>query len=654
MFRRRQARYGTLAATSVLIVLGILVAVNYIGKQQNKRWDLTENKQFSLSDQSRNVVAKLDAPVEIMGFMPPADQPVDGQHVPRSAAGVRRPLEPDQAGADRRRPQPVGRRAERGARLRRDRHPPQGPDRARHRRRRNRTSPTRSSRWSAARRAPSTSRRATARRTRRRTKSAATWRRRSRSSARTTPSRSSCWRSRAACPTPRRWSSSPGPRVDFLPGEIETLEKYLAKAGKLLLELDAPGPDESPLPNLTGLAKKWGIDVGNNLVLDQTGMGQLFGGAAETPVAANYPSHPITSRLDVMTAFRMARSVTPVSGGNEGHTAQSHRRNQPAQLGRGRPEVALRAASRRRRTKGAGDKAGPISIAAAVSAPVGEAKPAAPEGEGAAPKPETRVVVFGDSDFASNMLFTAGGNRDLFMNTRRLALAAGEPDLDPAEGTERSPADDERGAAEHVTWFSLLIVPLAIFGTGRLQLVAEAVMRGLRSTIALLAVLVGLGAYIYFVTWKQDGNTAASSEKKVFQSVESGDIAGIDDQGRKRRPHDRQEGRRTLADRRADPGGRRRIRRHRGGFRAGQPRRRAGRRRGPGRSRAVRPGVAARRGRVQGQRRKAVRQAAARREDADRQQRLRDEERREARVSRRRATRTPRSTSRPSTCATSR
>jgi hypothetical protein len=49
-------------------------------------------------------------------------------------------------------------------------------------------------------------------------------------------------------------------------------------------------------------------------------------------------------------------------------------------------------------------------------------------------------------------------------------------------------------------------------------------MRGLRSTIALLAVLIGLGAYIYFVTWEQDGNSAASDEKKVFQSIESDDI----------------------------------------------------------------------------------------------------------------------------------
>src|SRR3990172_10542332 len=55
VFSRRQARYGTLAATSVIAVLGILVAINYIGARQNKRWDLTTSKQFSLADQSRNV-----------------------------------------------------------------------------------------------------------------------------------------------------------------------------------------------------------------------------------------------------------------------------------------------------------------------------------------------------------------------------------------------------------------------------------------------------------------------------------------------------------------------------------------------------------------------------------------------------------------------
>src|SRR6476646_9999702 len=40
VFSKRQARYGTLTGVSVLVVLAILVGVNYVGKRQNKRWDL--------------------------------------------------------------------------------------------------------------------------------------------------------------------------------------------------------------------------------------------------------------------------------------------------------------------------------------------------------------------------------------------------------------------------------------------------------------------------------------------------------------------------------------------------------------------------------------------------------------------------------------
>jgi uncharacterized protein DUF4340 len=50
-------------------------------------------------------------------------------------------------------------------------------------------------------------------------------------------------------------------------------------------------------------------------------------------------------------------------------------------------------------------------------------------------------------------------------------------------------------------------------------------MRGLRSTIALAIVLAGLGAYIYFVTWKQPATTdAASKQEKVFDKVEADKI----------------------------------------------------------------------------------------------------------------------------------
>jgi Domain of unknown function (DUF4340) len=49
-------------------------------------------------------------------------------------------------------------------------------------------------------------------------------------------------------------------------------------------------------------------------------------------------------------------------------------------------------------------------------------------------------------------------------------------------------------------------------------------MRGLKSTIALAVVLAGLGAYIYFVTWKQPADAGGKKQEKVFASLESDKI----------------------------------------------------------------------------------------------------------------------------------
>ena len=81
-----------------------------------------------------------------------------------------------------------------------------------------------------------------------------------------------------------------------------------------------------------------------------------------------------------------------------------------------------------------GDKSGPVSLAAAVSSPATDVPaPAA----GAKPedtnKPETRIVVFGDSDFASNGWLGIQGNRDLFMNA-----VTGSPSRKPISTGRRS------------------------------------------------------------------------------------------------------------------------------------------------------------------------------------------------------------------------
>jgi len=54
-------------------------------------------------------------------------------------------------------------------------------------------------------------------------------------------------------------------------------------------------------------------------------------------------------------------------------------------------------------------------------------------------------------------------------------------------------------------------------------------MRGLRSTIALIVVLAGLGAYIYFVTWKmpEGGADASAKKEKVFAGFEADKVEEI-------------------------------------------------------------------------------------------------------------------------------
>jgi len=54
-------------------------------------------------------------------------------------------------------------------------------------------------------------------------------------------------------------------------------------------------------------------------------------------------------------------------------------------------------------------------------------------------------------------------------------------------------------------------------------------MRGLRSTIALIVALGGLGAYVYFVTWKlpEGGGDAAKKQEKVFAGLDASKIEEV-------------------------------------------------------------------------------------------------------------------------------
>jgi hypothetical protein len=109
-----------------------------------------------------------------------------------------------------------------------------------------------------------------------------------------------------------------------------------------------------------------------------------------------------------------------------------------------------------------GDKAGPVSLAVAVSSPVADAPTPAPAPDATpdpASKPESRIVVFGDSDFASNSGLGVPGNRDLFMNAVSwLAQQENLISIRPRDPDDRRVTLTAQ-AQTAVFWLSLFIIP---------------------------------------------------------------------------------------------------------------------------------------------------------------------------------------------------
>src|SRR5262245_61559732 len=64
-FSGKGAKYGSVALGSVVLMLGILVAVNYIGARQTKRWDFSGGGQFTMSEQSKKIVRDLKSPLNV-------------------------------------------------------------------------------------------------------------------------------------------------------------------------------------------------------------------------------------------------------------------------------------------------------------------------------------------------------------------------------------------------------------------------------------------------------------------------------------------------------------------------------------------------------------------------------------------------------------
>jgi hypothetical protein len=68
VIRGRHVRYGINAILYSTVFIGLLAAVNWLGSRHNKRWDFTEQGVYSLSDQSKRILASVEKKIKLVGF----------------------------------------------------------------------------------------------------------------------------------------------------------------------------------------------------------------------------------------------------------------------------------------------------------------------------------------------------------------------------------------------------------------------------------------------------------------------------------------------------------------------------------------------------------------------------------------------------------
>jgi len=215
-------------------------------------------------------------------------------------------------------------------------------------------------------------------------------------------------------PTDARAVVIVGPEKPLLPEERTALKDYLDKRkGRILVMLRA-----QTQTGLESLLSGYGLTVGNDLVVDPI---RHFWNDVAAPAVTEYRFHPITEKLKSATFFPSVRSVRFTQSPPEGVSGVELAQSSPQSWA----ETNLKELTKVRQD--AQDSPGPVPLAVAVTIIHKEAADAAKAAESAEKKaPESRLVVVGNHLFASNA-FIRLGNGDFFLNS--LAWLAEEENL---------------------------------------------------------------------------------------------------------------------------------------------------------------------------------------------------------------------------------
>jgi ABC-type uncharacterized transport system involved in gliding motility auxiliary subunit len=236
----------------------------------------------------------------------------------------------------------------------------------------------------------------------------------------------------------------PGPRSDFFGPEIDALDAYLGRGGKLLAMVNPPFPERSQAEALRTLLGRWGLTLDDNLVIELNPIGQVFGIGPQVPIVQQYEPHAITRDLTgVTTLFPLTRSVGTAKTPPAGVTVQPLARTTPDSWG----ETDRQALEQGQARPDPQDAKGPLTLAAVAT------------------KDKARIVLYGTVNLATNQFLNVQGNRDFFLNTVSwLAEEEDQISIRPRD-TKQTPVFLTSQQAQAVFWLPVVVLPgLALAG----------------------------------------------------------------------------------------------------------------------------------------------------------------------------------------------
>ena len=254
----------------------------------------------------------------------------------------------------------------------------------------------------------------------------------------------------------------PGPQKDLLPTELQALEAYVKRGGKLLALIDP-----FTQPGLTDLLNKYGLRLGNNVIVDR--LSRAFGGDYLLPVVTQYENHPIVKDFNIASFFPFAQTVDAVE--TSGVFVQVLGRTSPDSWAETDKAALDRGEASFDQQK---DRRGPVPIGAVATIEVttDDRAPTTATEKSLNPKPSTlkqkkgAIVAYGTSAFIKNTYLNLSGNRDLFLNS--LSWLAEEEDLIAIRPREAkfTPLVLTARQARLAFWGAVVFPPLAIIGAG--------------------------------------------------------------------------------------------------------------------------------------------------------------------------------------------